>query len=65
MLSVALSASAANYYLRLGLWGLDDRHAKLLLLSIFGLTILYGAFLIPTRREYQEYRDAKRIGKDE
>lgn len=61
VLSVLLLLLAANYYLDLGLFG---RAAKMLMILVMGVVVVWGTFFFPTRQEREEYEQARSRPKD-
>jgi hypothetical protein len=51
----------ANYYFDLGVF---DQHAKGFLILTIGLAVVYGAFLAPTRKDMDEFRESKKAAKN-
>ena len=61
LLLAALLFFGTNYYLELGFFG---RGAKLLMISVLGIGVIYSAFFVPTRQEMREHREAKRAARN-
>jgi fatty acid desaturase len=53
--------AAANYLLELGFFG---RYAKLVMVLALAVGFIYLAFLMPTRQEMREHREAKRAARN-
>jgi NADH:ubiquinone oxidoreductase subunit 6 (subunit J) len=60
VLLLALLFLGANYYLALGFFG---PHAKLLMVLVLAIVVIYSALLMPTRQEMRGHREANRGAK--
>jgi hypothetical protein len=61
LLLAALLFAAADYYLELGFFG---HSAKLVMILVLGVVVAYGVFVMPTRQEMQDHRNAKRAAQN-
>jgi fatty acid desaturase len=53
--------AAANYLLEFGFFG---RYAKLVMVLVLAVGIIYLTFFMPTRQEMREHREAKRAARN-